>query len=62
MLAILKKYIGTEIDSEEIVSLPDNYDGDPYGDTVPFTVASNWSLQPLEDVMPIRASDAMKFL
>lgn len=49
MTAILRKYIGEEIDSEEIVQLPDNYDGDPYGDTVPFVMASNWSLQVIDD-------------
>lgn len=49
MTAILRKYLGEEIDSEEIVQLPDNYDGDPYGDTVPFVMASNWTLQVIDD-------------
>lgn len=49
MKAILKKYLGEEIESEEIVDLPDNYDGDPYGDTVPFVMASNWTLEIIED-------------
>ena len=49
MTAILRKYLGEEIESEEIVELPDNYDGDPYGDTVPFSMASNWSLEVIDD-------------
>lgn len=49
MTAILRKYLGEEIDSEEFVQLPDDYDGDPYGDKVPFVMASNWTLQVLED-------------
>lgn len=46
--AILRKYLGEEIESEEIVDLPHDYDGNPYGDTVPFTVASNWTLQVID--------------
>ena len=49
MLAILRKYIGVNIDSEEFVHLPDNYDGNPYGDTVPFAMASNWTLQVVDE-------------
>lgn len=49
MQAILRKYLGEICESEEIVNLPDNYDGDPYGDTVPFAMASNWTLQVIED-------------
>jgi hypothetical protein len=49
MLAILRKYIGEKVVEEEIVTLPDDYDGDPYGDKVPFVMASNWSLEVIED-------------
>lgn len=44
MKALLRKYLGEVVESEEIVDLPENYDGNPYGDTVPFCVASNWLL------------------
>jgi hypothetical protein len=49
MQAILRKYFREEIDSEEIVTLPDDYDGNPYGDKVPFSMASNWTLQVLDE-------------
>lgn len=49
MKAVLKKYHGENVISEEVVELPDDYDGDPYGDKVPFVVASNWSLVPIEE-------------
>ena len=45
MKAKLIKYIGERIDSIELIDLPDDYDGDPYGDTVPFVMASNWELR-----------------
>lgn len=38
MKAILRKYRGETVESEEVVDLPDNYDGD----TIPFVMASNW--------------------
>jgi hypothetical protein len=45
MKAYLKTYFGeTLIDCKE-VELPDDYDGDPYGDTVPFVVGSNQILE-----------------
>lgn len=49
MKAILKKYMREEIIEEEIIDIPDDYDGDPYGDTVPFVMASNWTLEVIED-------------
>ena len=39
-LLISKDPFGVPMASE-YHQLPDNYDGDPYGDTVPFTVGSN---------------------
>lgn len=39
-LLISKDQFGMPIGTE-YHQLPDNYDGDPYGDTVPFTVGSN---------------------
>jgi hypothetical protein len=48
MKAILKTYtLDTLTDTEE-VELPENYDGNPYGDTVPFSVGSNQSLEVIE--------------
>jgi len=48
MKAILKTYaIDTLTDTEE-VELPENYDGNPYGDTVPFSVGSNQSIEVIE--------------
>lgn len=45
MKALLKKYIGEDLVEIETVDLPDNYGGDPYGDSVPFVMASNWTLE-----------------
>jgi hypothetical protein len=39
-LLISKDSFGVPMASE-YHQLPDNYDGDPYGDTVPFSVGSN---------------------
>ena len=50
MKALLVKYLGETIYSSEVVELPEDYDGDPYGGTVPFCMASNWSLQVIEQV------------
>lgn len=47
MLALLNSYEGETLVNSEVVDLPDNYDGDPYGDTVPFTVASNQTIETL---------------
>lgn len=49
MKALLKKYERLKLVSQELVELPDDYDGDPYGDKVPFVMASNWALVPLDD-------------
>ena len=49
MKALLKKYDKDTLVETEEVELPDNYDGDPYGDTVPFAMASNWTLNVIED-------------
>ena len=49
MKALLRKYLVEVVESEEIVDLPENYDGNPYGDTVPFCMASNWTLQVIDD-------------
>jgi len=42
--AVLCTCLGTPYDGtveREEIELPANYDGDPYGDTVPFSVGSN---------------------
>lgn len=39
-LLITKDQYGTILGTQ-YHQLPDNYDGDPYGDTVPFSVGSN---------------------
>ena len=49
MKALLKKYERLKLVSQELVELPDDYDGDPYGDKVPFVMASNWALVPLDE-------------
>jgi hypothetical protein len=49
MKALLKKYDRETLTETEEVDLPDNYDGNPYGDTVPFVMASNWALEVLEE-------------
>ena len=49
MKAILKTYtLDTLTDTEE-VELPESYDGNPHGDTVPFSIGSNQSLEVIED-------------
>lgn len=49
MKALLKKYDKLKLVSQELVELPDDYDGDPYGDKVPFVVASNWALVTIDE-------------
>ena len=49
MKALLKTYTLDTLTETEIVEVPDNYDGDPYGDTVPFCVGSNQSLEVLDN-------------
>ena len=48
MKALLKTYILDKLTEAELVELPDNYDDDPYGDTVPFCIGSNQTLQLLD--------------
>lgn len=43
--AYLLTWTNETLTSKESVELPDNYDGDPYGDTVPFCVGSNQTLE-----------------
>lgn len=52
MKAWLIKYLGEQVESNEIIDLPDDYDGDPYGNTVPFVMASNWELRVVDDTSP----------
>jgi len=47
MKGLLKTYSGEELVDKAIVELPDDYDGNPYGDTVPFPVHSNQTLEVL---------------
>jgi len=49
MKAILITYMREEVVDTEVVELPDNYDGNPYGDTVPFCVGSNQELRVAEE-------------
>lgn len=49
MKALIKKYLKDTLVETEIVNLPEDYDGDPYGDKVPFVMASNWQLEIIED-------------
>ena len=39
--AVLCTCSNERIVEREAIELPANYDGDPYGDTVPFSVGSN---------------------
>jgi hypothetical protein len=48
MKALLKTYSLETLTEVEEVTLPNNYDGNPYGDTVPFCVGSNQSLEVLD--------------
>jgi hypothetical protein len=48
MKCYLVTYINEDIHDVTEVDI-DNYDGDPYGDTVPFTVASNQTIVPEEE-------------
>jgi len=49
MKALLKTYSLETLTEVEEVTLPDNFDGDPYGDTIPFSVGSNQTLEILDD-------------
>lgn len=49
MLALLQTYQDEKIVEIEVVELPDNYDGNPYGDTVPFSVGSNQTIVTISD-------------
>lgn len=49
MQAYLHTYRQDTLIESQLVTLPDNYDGNPYGDTVPFCVGSNQELVPVAD-------------
>lgn len=49
MLALLKSYNGEKVINIEVVELPDDYDGNPYGDEVPFSVGSNQTIIPFHE-------------
>jgi hypothetical protein len=49
MKAILVTCLGEHIVERTEVRLPDTYDGDPYGDTVPFCVGSNQYLDIIDE-------------
>jgi hypothetical protein len=49
MKALLKTYTLDTLTEIETIDLPDNYDGDPYGNTVPFCVGSNQTIEVIED-------------
>ena len=48
MKALLKTYTLDTLTETEAIELPENYDGNPYGDTVPFSVGSNQSIEVIE--------------
>ena len=49
MLALLKSYdTDGKVINIEVVELPEDYDGDPYGDKVPFSVGSNQTIETSE--------------
>jgi len=45
--ALLHTYQNEKLTESELIELPSNYDGDPYGETVPFSVGSNQSIEVL---------------
>lgn len=49
MRAELITYGGEEVLSVTEIELPDNYNGEQYGDTVPFVVHSNQSIRIIEN-------------
>ena len=50
MLALLKSYdTNGKVINIEVVELPDDYDGNPYGDKVPFSVGSNQTIETAEE-------------
>lgn len=49
MLALLQSYENGKVVQIEVVEIPDDYDGDPYGDTVPFSVGSNQTIVTISD-------------
>lgn len=49
MKALLKTYYLDTLMEVEEVTIPENYNGDPDGDTVPFSVGSNQTLEVVED-------------
>jgi hypothetical protein len=50
MKAVLVTGDREKIVDRSAVDLPDNYDGDPYGDTVPFCVGSNQYLEIIDEL------------
>ena len=49
MLALLQTYENEKIVEIEVVELPDDYDGNPYGNKVPFSVGSNQTIVTISD-------------
>jgi len=49
MLALLQTYQDEKIVEIEVVEIPDDYDGNPYGDKVPFSVGSNQTIVTIND-------------
>lgn len=49
MLALLQSYENGKVVQIEVVEIPDDYDGNPYGDTVPFSVGSNQTIVTIND-------------
>ena len=47
--ALLHTYQNEKAIQSELIELPSNYNGDPYGDTVPFSVGSNQSIEVLSE-------------
>jgi len=48
MKALLKTYTLDTLTDTELVELPNDYDGDPHGGTVPFCIGSNQALEILD--------------
>ncbi len=58
--ALLKTYENDKFVEAELVELPSNYDGNQYGDTVPFSVGSNQLIEVLGEEQFEAIENALK--
>lgn len=46
--ALISKFNGERVYERQVIELPDDYDGNPYGDKLPLVMHSNWKLTVLD--------------